>query len=143
MKWNEILNLVDSMERLDSYNVIEKNESVKDIIISSSKISSSKIATLQSTVGELWEVKEEKIYYIDDNNKLDYLVNVRINNRVGDIVSLAEVAGVCYLGPDELNYLKENRDEFNRFIRVHRVDERDKKILKQLEELVNDTRESY
>lgn len=138
MKWNEILNLVDSMDRLGTYTVLERNESVKDIIILSSKI-----VTLPSTVGKLWKVIVEKTDYIDANNKSDYLVNVRINNRVGDIVSLAEVAGVCYLGPDELNYLKENRDEFNRFIRVHRVDEKDNKILKQLEEIVNDTRESY
>ena len=138
MKWNEILNLVDSMDRLGAYTVLERNESVKDIIILSSKI-----VTLPSTVGKLWKVIVEKTDYIDANNKSDYLVNVRINNRVGDIVSLAEVAGVCYLGPDELNYLKENRDEFNRFIRVHRVDEKDNKILKQLEEIVNDTRESY
>jgi hypothetical protein len=129
MEWNDILLLVESLDRLGPYTILERNESVKDILILNSKIE-----TLQSKVGELWEVKKEKTDYVDVNNNLDYLVNVRINNRVGDIVSCIEVVGLGYLDTNKLNYLKENRNEFNRFIRVHRVET---KILKQLKELIN------
>ena len=131
MEWNDLLTLVDGLERLGPYTVLERNESVKDIIILNSKIE-----TLQSTVGELWEVKKGKTDYVDVNNNSDYLVNVRINNRVGDIVSSIELIGLCFLdtNTNKLNYLKENKDEFNRFIRAHREETN---ILKQLEELVN------
>lgn len=131
MEWNEVLNLVENMERLGSYTVIDHNESIKDIIILSSKVNE-----LQREVGELWDVKAVKADYIDVNNNSDYLMSVRIDNRVGDIISYIETIGLGYLDSAKLNYLRENREEFNRFIRVNRLEKSN--ILKELEQLVSE-----
>lgn len=131
MKWEDLLDLVENMPRLGGYTIIEFNESIKDIVILSSQV-----AGLKRVVRDLWEVKVVKTDYIDKTNEKDYLVKVRINNRVGDLISMVEVVGIGIIGNDELEYLKNNRDEFNKFIRYRKEKSKYTNTLESLEQLV-------